>query len=77
MRNNMRHAITVKECSQVVENAYRNNNGCWLRYFRNALNHDNYSIYRLCWTIMNDVLYPTPQGAAYWNAFRRRDPYYV
>ena len=27
MRSNMKHAITVKECSQVVENAHLNNRG--------------------------------------------------
>ena len=75
MRRNMKHAITVKECSQVVENAHLNHDGFWLRCFRNELNRDNYSIYRLCWTVMNDESYPTPQGVAYWNAFRRREPY--
>lgn len=77
MKDNMKHAITVKECSQVVENAHLNNNGRWLPCFRGALNHDYYSIYQLCWTVMNDFYYPTPQGASYWNAFRRREPYYV
>lgn len=73
MKDNMRHAITVKECSQVVENAHLNNRGYWLGCFRRNLNENNYTIYRLCWTVMNDVYYPTPQGEAYWNAFRGRE----
>lgn len=63
--------MTVGECSMVVENAHLNNRGYWLHFFQKCLNRDNYSIYRLCWTVMNDYAYPTPQGASYWNAFRR------
>lgn len=75
MKENMRHAITVKECSQVVENAHLNHNGFWLRSFRRRLNENNFTIYRLCWSVMNDEFYPTPQGAAYWGTFRWRKCY--
>lgn len=73
MKLNIRHAITVKECSQVVENVHLNNRGIWLRSFRRNLNENNYTIYRLCDTVRNEEYYPTPQGVDYWNAFRRRD----
>ena len=71
MRDNIRHAITVGECSMVVENAHLNNEGLWLSSFQRSLNRDNYSIYRLCYTVMNRDHHPTPQGEAYWDAFRR------
>lgn len=72
MRENIRKAILVNECSQIVENAYENNNGVWLVAFRNGLNHSNYSIRSLIDCVRNSPYYPTPQGSEYWNNFQRR-----
>lgn len=72
MKDNMRHAITVKECSQVVENAHLNNGGVWLGVFRRRLNLYGYSIFSLCDTVRSSGYHSTPQGDRYWDAFRRR-----
>lgn len=69
MRDNIRHAITVGECSMVVE-AKNHAPQHWYREWEYGIRH-GYSIYRLIDTVRNDY-YPPIQGVEFWNAFRNR-----
>lgn len=72
MKRNIKHAITVGECSMVVE---AKNHSCrgWHEGFRISLMKYNYSIYRLIDTVRNSHHRIPIQGDAFWNEFRRRD----
>lgn len=69
MRDNIRHAITVGECSMVVEAKNHTPYG-WGRRFSSHLKN-GYSIFRMIETIMNSRHYPI-QGYEYWTTFARR-----
>lgn len=70
MKPNIRHAITVAECSMVIE-AKNHSCGCWRQSFYTALRHDDYSIYRLINTVMSPLSYPI-QGYEFWCEFSQR-----
>lgn len=72
MKENIRKAILVNECSQVVENAYKNNRGVWLGSFRRKLNAYDYSIRQLIDCVRNSFGHPTPQGTEYWDRCQSR-----
>jgi hypothetical protein len=70
MRDNIKHAITVEECSMVVEARNHAQNG-WGRNFSYYLMREKYSIFRMIDTLMNHRYYPI-QGYEYWQRFSRR-----
>ena len=70
MKENIRHAITVEECSMVIEaknHAYH----MWADDFHQCLTRFNYSIFRLIGVIMNER-YPPIQGYEFWREFYDR-----
>lgn len=69
MKRNIKHAITIEECSMVVEARNHAQNG-WGRSFSSHLK-DGYSIFRIIETVMNSTHYPI-QGYEYWHTFSRR-----
>ena len=72
MKNNIKHAITVCECSMVVEvknHSYRE----WHEDFRIKLMKHGYSIYRLIDVVRNDSRYVPIQGMEFWDNFRWRN----
>lgn len=71
MKGNIRHAITVEECSMVIEAKNHAYSG-WRRDFHHCLMRDNYSIFRLMGTIMSEAR-PPIQGYQFWLEFYRRD----
>lgn len=71
MKENIRHGITVGECSQVVE-VKNHAPQHWHRDFREGLMRKNKSIYRLVGTVMNEH-YPPIQGYAHWCRFYDKD----
>lgn len=72
MKRNIKHAITVGECSMVVEAKNHAYSG-WHEFFRTSLMKYNYSIYRLIDTVRNCSNHIPIQGTAFWNEFRGRD----
>lgn len=72
LRRNIKHAMTVGECSMVVEAKNHSYSG-WHEGFRQSLMKYNYSIYRLIDTVHNSYRYIPIQGDEFWNNFRRRD----
>lgn len=72
MKRNIKHAITVGECSMVVEAKNHAYSG-WRECFRISLMEYNYSIYRLIDTVRNSSNRIPIQGNAFWNEFRIRD----
>lgn len=72
MKRNIKHAITVGECSMVVEAKNHSYSG-WHEGFRIKLMKYNYSIYKLIDTVRNSSNRIPIQGDAFWNEFRRRD----
>lgn len=72
MKRNIKHAITVGECSMVVEAKNHAYSG-WHECFRISLMEYNYSIYRLIDTVRNRYSHMPIQGTAFWDEFRRRD----
>ena len=76
LRRNIKHAMTVGECSMVVEAKNHAYSG-WHRHFREALMLQGYSIYRLIDTVRNATTDITIQGYEFWNNFRRRDNGYI
>lgn len=71
MKENIRHAITVGECSQVVEVKHHAPQH-WHRGFYKGLMHENRSIYRLVGMVMNEY-YPPIQGYEHWCRFYNKD----
>lgn len=69
MRDNIKHAITVEECSMVVEAKNHAPNG-WGRSFSSYLK-DDLPIFRMIETVMNSTHYPI-QGYEYWITFANR-----
>lgn len=67
MKQNIRHAITVGACSQVVE-AKNHAPQFWSRGFYEGLMKCDFSIYRLIGTVLNEHL-PPIQGYHYWRRF--------
>ena len=72
MKNNIKHAITVGECSMVVE-AKNHAPNSWKEGVRRKLMKNNYSIYRLIDTVRNSGTHVPIQGDSFWNEFRLRD----
>jgi hypothetical protein len=74
MRDNIRHAITVGECSMVIEAAHASwrvaMHGHWKQSFRHGIRR-GYSIYRLIDSTRN-MAYPPIQGNDFWDEFRSR-----
>ena len=70
MRDNIKHAITVEECSMVVEARNHAPHG-WGRNFSYDLMKNGFSIFRMIDTLMNSTYYPI-QGYRYWARFSRR-----
>ena len=76
MKDNIRKAILVPECSMVVEAAHasrrriRGVGDAWYRSFLCGI-REGYSIYRLIDCTRNDT-HPPIQGSTFWDNFRRR-----
>lgn len=70
MKDNIRHAITVEECSMVIE-AKNHAYGGWRWDFHQCLMRNNYSIFRLVGVIMNERN-PPIQGYGFWMDFYNR-----
>lgn len=70
MKRNIKHAITIEECSIVVEAKNHAQNG-WGRNFSYHLMLRELSIFEMIETLMNNTYYPI-QGYDYWQRFARR-----
>lgn len=70
MKDNIRHAITVEECSMVIEAKNHAHSG-WREDFHQCLMRYNYYIFRLVGVIMNERN-PPIQGYEFWREFYNR-----
>lgn len=70
MKDNIRHAITVEECSMVIEAKNHAYSG-WREDFHQCLMRYGYSIFRLAGTIISEAR-PPIQGYEFWREFYNR-----
>lgn len=71
MNDNIRHAITIEECSMVIE-AKNHTLSEWQESFERYLMRGRYSIFRLIGTIMSESR-PPIQGYQFWLEFYHRE----